>query len=235
MKGLIFDYGGTIDTAGDHWSYIIQQGWEIAGIHANIEEFRESYVFAERALAKNPLILPHHTFLDMLKIKMRIELQHFSEKHPLSEDEINSKSNEIASYCYQQARCSVNRAIPIIKMLKELYPIVLVSNFYGNIKEVLSDFKADNLFDDIIESAVVGVRKPDPEIFRLGCKALHLPPQELTVIGDSYKKDILPALSIGCQAIWIKGRCWSSEEQQQDYQPTISSLNQLPGVLARNN
>ena len=32
IKGLIFDYGGTIDTHGEHWSDIIFQGYKEAGV-----------------------------------------------------------------------------------------------------------------------------------------------------------------------------------------------------------
>ena len=28
IKGIIFDYGGTLDTRGDHWSEVLWQGYE---------------------------------------------------------------------------------------------------------------------------------------------------------------------------------------------------------------
>ena len=68
---------------------------------------------------------------------------------------------------------------------------------------VLEEFGLSHLFKDVIESAVAGVRKPDPEIFRLGVAALGLEPQETVMIGDSPDKDILPAQSIGCQTFQI--------------------------------
>ena len=71
--------------------------------------------------------------------------------------------------------------------------MVLVSNFYGNIHQVLNEFDLDGLFDSIIESAVVGVRKPDPAIFTLGVKALGMAAEDTVVVGDSYTKDIVPA------------------------------------------
>ena len=43
---------------------------------------------------------------------------------------------------------------------------ILVSNFYGNVNAVLRQFGLDGCFSEVIESAVVGVRKPDPEIWR---------------------------------------------------------------------
>ena len=88
---------------------------------------------------------------------------------------------------------------------------MLVSNFYGNISVVLNEFGFDNLFVGIVESAVVNVRKPDPAIFQLGVKALNMTPKDVVVVGDSYAKDIIPAHSIGCKTVWMKGEDWINE------------------------
>ncbi len=44
IKGIIFDYGGTLDTGGDHWSEVIWDAWQQAGVAADKAEFREVYV-----------------------------------------------------------------------------------------------------------------------------------------------------------------------------------------------
>ena len=87
--------------------------------------------------------------------------------------------------------------------------MVLVSNFYGNINVVLREFELDTLFDSVVESAVVGIRKPDYRIFKLGVEALGLPASEVTVVGDSLANDIVPAGSIGCSTVWLEGEHWS--------------------------
>ena len=105
--------------------------------------------------------------------------------------------------------------------------MVLVSNFYGNVEAVLEDFDLRRYFRSIIESAVVGIRKPDPRIFSLGVEALGLPPQQVLVVGDSYKKDIVPAESIGCRVAWLKGKGWTPEEDAQMHPAIISTLSQV--------
>ena len=50
IKGIIFDYGGTIDSRGVHWSEIIWDGYRAAGIDIDKETFRQAYVHAEREL-----------------------------------------------------------------------------------------------------------------------------------------------------------------------------------------
>ena len=188
VKGIIFDYGGTLDTGGDHWSEIIWQ----------------SYRASDVAISK---------------------------PGSRGANAVEEKSAATARYCYNAARASVEAAIPVLEALSERYPIVLVSNFYGNIETVLEDFGVRRFFDAIIESAVLGIRKPDPRIFEHGVKALGLLPEQTLVIGDSYHKDIVPAESLGCQAIWLKGKGWTEEEDAQLHPNTIHKLNEVLGIL----
>lgn len=227
IKGIIFDYGGTIDSGGDHWSEVIYAAYQKAGVIIDKPTFREAYVYAERELARTLHILPHHDFGNLLQIKMEIELGWLANQEKISPEEIAPKSQEIANYCEDFAKQSIKKAKETLNKLKERYPMVLVSNFYGNITTVLKSYGLESYFEKVIESAVVGIRKPDPGIFRLGCEALHLPPEEVVVVGDSYRKDILPALKLGCKAVWIKGKQWSEEEERQKYPHTITDLSQL--------
>lgn len=231
VKGIIFDYGGTLDTGGDHWSTVIRRAWQKAGIATDEARFREAYVWAERELARTRHILPEHDFHDLLKIKMRLELQWLSENGYFPPAQVEGKADEAAGYCYEAARANVDKARAVLETLKARYPMVLVSNFYGNIGSVLKDFGIADCFKKIIESAVVGVRKPNPEIFTLGVKALGLKPEEVLVVGDSYRKDIVPAESIGCQVLWLKGEGWSAEENEQQHENIIDDIEEVASLL----
>lgn len=118
-------------------------------------------------------------------------------------------------------------ARPTLDYLRERYPMVLVTNFYGNIEAVLADLGLTEYFPRIIESAVVGVRKPDPRIFGLGVEALGLEPEQVLVVGDSLSKDILPAESLGCKTAWIKGRPWFRDNDDKTHPNTIKKLEEL--------
>lgn len=232
IKGVIFDYGGTIDSRGVHWSEIIWDGYRQAGVPIDKPAFREAYVFAERELAKTRHILPEHNFFDLLLIKMRIELGRLSEERLLPAGyPAEEKAAEIARYCYGKARESVEEARPTLEYVNRRLPMVLVSNFYGNVETVLADFDLRRYFKTIIESAVVGVRKPDPRIFALGVEALGLKPEEVLVVGDSYKKDILPAESIGCQVAWLKGKGWTDEEDAVTHPSIIRKIEEIKKSL----
>lgn len=232
VKGIIFDYGGTIDCHGDHWSEIIWAGYQKENINVTKLQFRDCYVFAERELARVKHILPEHNFYDLLVIKMRIELQNLIDNNILPADyDIEVKGEAVARYCYEFAKSCIEEARSTLEKLYAKYPMVLVSNFYGNVETVLTDFDLRKYFKSIIESAVVGIRKPDPRIFALGVEALGLEPKDVIVIGDSYKKDIVPAETIGCQVAWVKGKGWTDDDDLVEHPHIVKKLSEVEDSL----
>ena len=273
IKGIIFDYGGTLDTRGDHWSEVLWQGYEHFGIGVADDEevepgvsihkqaFRDAYVYGERALAVNPIVTPDFHFEDILREKLILELNFLAGKElletgkddsekqaklgnlgndseasfskmssssdsssdssseslflSLSDSEIHQIAVDMARYINSKTLELLQENKQVLEHLKQAgYPMVLVSNFYGNINQVLKDAEIDGYFEDVIESAVVGVRKPNPAIFALGVCALDLPASQVLVVGDTYGKDIIPAHKLGCHTLWIKGLQW--EEKKVD-------------------
>ena len=225
IKGIIFDYGGTLDSRGVHWSEVLWQGYQQAGVPVNKQTFRTAYVEGERALARERIILPQDDFHVLLQKKAALEISYLPQQP--EETTRNRWVKEIAAYCDNAARGCIDEARPMLEQLHERYPMMLVSNFYGNIDEVLRSYGIRHLFKGIIESAVVGVRKPNPTLFRLGVDALELPPEEVLVVGDSLRKDIEPAEHLGCPVLWLKGKGWTDEEDQQTHPHTITRVTQV--------
>lgn len=225
IKGIIFDYGGTLDSRGVHWSEVLWNGYQQAGVPIDKETFRNAYVEGERALARERIILPQDNFLTLLRKKVELEISFLPEQ---PDDSTRSLwIDSIATYCDNAARSCINEAKPILEKLHERYPMMLVSNFYGNIDEVLRDYGIRHLFKGIIESAVVGVRKPNPTLFRLGVDALELQPVEVLVIGDSLNKDIQPSEALGCHVLWLKGKGWTEKEDLLTHPNTITRISQV--------
>ncbi len=224
IKGIIFDYGGTIDSRGVYWSWIIWDGYREAGVNVTLEQFREAYVFAECELARVRHVLPNDNFLDLLNKKMNIEFARLVEQ---GHTDCIEQAERVAHYCYNRARECVEEARPVLEALSAKYPMMLVSNFYGNIDSVLRDFDLRKYFKGIIESSVVGIRKPNPTLFKLGIDALEMEAHEVMVVGDSLKKDIFPSEKLGCHTRWIKARGWTDDEQTTTRPGIISSLEEL--------
>ena len=219
IKGYIFDYGGTLDTGGHHWGKVIWHAYERQQVPVSEAQFREAYVHGERTLGKNPIIQPDFTFRQTLEKKLQLQLEFLHQEYYLS---------PLLDDLYSRTQAETRKSREVLLRLKEQYPMVLVSNFYGNIQTVLGEFGLDGVFSQIIESAVVGVRKPDPRIFSLGVEALGLKPDEVVVVGDSIDKDIVPARQAGCHTVWFRGEGWTDDPVDESIpEKIITDLGEL--------
>lgn len=241
-KALIFDYGGTLDTNGLHWSHVLWEGFQHVSQNVPFvaplsvvtwQDFREAYVYAERTLGREEIIQPTDNFHQVLLKKVDLETQYLHAQgiwQP-EEGERQQAVVKIAAYCDEYVQRNIERARSLLEKLAKTYRLVLVSNFYGNIRTILRDYGLTH-FSAVIESAEVGIRKPDPAIYRLGVEATGVEAQECCVIGDSFGKDIVPAHSLGCQTVWLKGKSWEREEVDETV-PThiIGSLSELEHLL----
>lgn len=234
IQGVIFDYGGTIDTNGRHWAEVLWGKYEEIHVPVGKAAFREAYVHGERTLARFPFVKPDDNFRDVLRVKTRIQIDWLVENGKLSRGEADAEQYavRIADGCYAYVLEVLKRTRPVVQTLSERYKLVLVSNFYGNIQAVLKDFALDGFFPRIVESSVVGVRKPDPAIYRLGVEAMGFPAGQVLVVGDSFSKDMVPAKQVGCKAAWLKGEGWGGEETDESLPDiVITDLSALLSCL----
>ena len=232
IQGIIFDYGGTIDSNGKHWAEVLWESYKDKKVPVSKEQFREAYVYGERYLATNSVIKPEHNFHDLLRIKVDLQVEYLISKEYLPAGSNSSGyAFAISDQCYNFVRNMISAEKTILNQLHEEYPMVLVSNFYGNIHAVLKDFELLDCFDEIIESAVVGLRKPDPAIFGLGVKQLGFPAPNIVVVGDSYAKDIVPATKIGCKTVWLKGLGWEKDDDNATADVIITDFMELKDVF----
>ena len=217
IKGIIFDYGGTIDTNSRHWAEVLWGEYEALQVPVSKADFREAYVHGERTLAR---------------IKTDIQITYHVEQGKLSEADAAGKAyaRKVADACYQYVLNVLQRTRPVVETLAGRYKLVLVSNFYGNIQTILKDFALSDCFSDIIESSVVGVRKPDPAIYRLGVEAMGFPAENILVVGDSFSKDVVPAKTVGCKVAWLKGEGWGNETIDETLPDVV--ITDLPQLLS---
>ncbi|MCP4698208.1 MAG: HAD family hydrolase [Gammaproteobacteria bacterium] len=66
----------------------------------------------------------------------------------------------------------------------------------------------------------MGLRKPDPEIYRTALASVNEAPENTIMIGDTYSNDIAPAAEIGMKTIWILHR------PQKEKKDIVRILNQ---------
>jgi putative hydrolase of the HAD superfamily len=86
------------------------------------------------------------------------------------------------------------------------YRLAVVSNADGRVRALLEEAGLSPHFEFVVDSAEVGVEKPDPRIFRAATARLDLPPACCAYVGDIYEIDVLGARAAGLEAILI-GNC----------------------------
>lgn len=234
IKGIIFDYGGTIDTNSHHWAEVLWSKYVEHQVPVDKESFREAYVFGERALAKYPFVQPCHNFHEVLAIKVKLQVEYLAmqKRLPMDECQLTDYATRVADGCYQYVLDVLKITRSVVEELSKRYKLVLVSNFYGNIQTILKDFGLYTYFDEIIESSVVGVRKPDPAIYAMGVEAMGFDAENVLVVGDSFSKDVVPAKKVGCRVAWLKGEGWGGEEIDESLPDVIiTDLAQLPVIV----
>ena len=241
IKSLIFDYGGTLDTDGLHWSHVLWEAYtrtaarlpQARGLgEITWEAFRAAYVYGERTLGQRPIVQPEDDFHTVLLRKVDLETQYLQEQGLWTVPEADRRTviAALSDYCNRYVLRRMETSRRLLQHFSGKYRLVLVSNFYGNVRAVLRSYGL-TCFGAVIESAEVGIRKPDPAIWQLGIEAAGTPAAQCAVIGDSFGKDIRPAHSLGCETVWLKGRGWDREEADESL-PThvIHTIGELADI-----
>jgi HAD superfamily hydrolase (TIGR01509 family) len=99
----------------------------------------------------------------------------------------------------------------------------VVSNSDGRVEEALQAAGLRGYFDCVIDSAVIGVEKPDPRIFQAALTALGVRPHEALYVGDLYEVDIVGARAAGMHAVLLGAR----EKGAGVPCPTTGSIEEL--------
>ncbi|HEY3226444.1 MAG TPA: HAD family hydrolase [Planctomycetota bacterium] len=81
--------------------------------------------------------------------------------------------------------------------------LAVVSNSNGTVRELLRRVGLADRFETIIDSAEVGVEKPDPGIFRIALDRMGLTAAEAVYVGDTWHFDVVGARAAGLEAILL--------------------------------
>lgn len=87
------------------------------------------------------------------------------------------------------------------------YRLGIISNLIGEyeIYDWLRDDGLEDYFETVILSSVTGLRKPDPEMYRMACRELGLAPAQCASVADKLNRDITggKAAGIGANILFI--------------------------------
>ncbi|TDJ14514.1 MAG: HAD family hydrolase [Gammaproteobacteria bacterium] len=116
------------------------------------------------------------------------------------------------------------------------YRISIISNaaYSPFLTWTLERFELLHLFEKIVVSADVGVRKPGLDIFRMTLDQLELEPADVVYVGDDFQKDVAAPKQLGMRAIWFRpDGAAPPPEGQAAADAAVSELVQIPDRVDR--
>ncbi len=139
--------------------------------------------------------------------------------HTLSEDYINHLS-------------SFNHLFPntveVLDYLRPNYKLHIITNGFQEIQgKKLRNSGIYDYFDQIIDSEMAGVKKPNPIIFKLALEKAKVEPYRSLMIGDSLEADILGAKAVGLHTLHFNAH----REKEHTEAPIIYNLREIKSLL----
>jgi putative hydrolase of the HAD superfamily len=192
---VLFDFGGTLDADGLRWSVRVHSAYRDAGGALALEEFEPLFRQSDRRLEQLPGIRTMG-----LKATALAQATILNE---LLDDDQELDVNRAASLFVDQSLDTARRNRPLLEALSRRARLGVVSNFSGNLDRCLEDLGLLTLFDVTLDSAVVGLSKPAPEIFLSALERLDVAPEDAWMVGDNFEADIRPAAALGLSTCWL--------------------------------
>lgn len=119
------------------------------------------------------------------------------------------------------------------------YRLGIISNARdaANVERLIDQAQLRPWFNPIVISANVGVRKPNPRIFKVVLDAWRLAPDQVVMVGDMLGADVLGAHNANLRGIWatMQAERGANEAHSDTIVPdaVIQSLSELPGLLEK--
>ncbi|MDE2292706.1 MAG: HAD family hydrolase [Elusimicrobia bacterium] len=192
---LLFDYGGTLDDDGRPWLERFSPLWREAG--ADGEAVARAFYDADDGLPGR-----HDLRGKGLAETVLLQCRRVAELLLPSDP---GAAQRVADRFVEESRRTLRRNRPVLERLAARYRLGVVSNFYGNLEDVLASEGLRDLFGAVADSQRVGCTKPDPRLFRWALDRLGAEPGQALMVGDSLRRDMAGAEALGMPHAWMAG------------------------------
>ncbi|MEN3001583.1 MAG: HAD family hydrolase [Armatimonadota bacterium] len=117
--------------------------------------------------------------------------------------------------------------LPVLQALRQHHTLFLITN--GPAREQRRELHLLGLepyFELVAIEGELGVGKPDPAIFLHVQEQLHLAPEQILFVGNSWEHDVKGALQVGWRAAWLNREGAPTPEPEASV-PMLRSLTEL--------
>lgn len=118
--------------------------------------------------------------------------------------------------------------VEILEYLVPNYNLHIITNGFQEIQDKkLVGSNIHRYFDQVINSEMAGVKKPNPHIFELALQKAKVAPKNSLMIGDNLEADIMGARAVGMESIHFNAH----REPEHDLCLMISDLIEIKSFL----
>ena len=148
-------------------------------------------------------------------------------KHTVSDDIINQLAFDYIKYLSSYNHLFPN-TIEILDYLKPKYKLHIITNGFEEIQEKkMVNANIRDYFDQIINSEMAGVKKPNPLIFELALNSAKTTSDNSIMIGDSLEADIQGAREVGFHVLHFNAH----NDPYHEICPMIHDLGEIKSFL----
>ena len=248
IRGVLFDLGGTLHVndsppGRDIWfSRRVIERLGDYGIHLEISPEALAAQLAVTAEESTP-----QSEQDLKEPRgAEIWSRWFLREQGLSPSQLAPMAEEL-SFLYDYERVRVMRRPHLAETMERLREMGIrmgvISNIISHsvVPHFLAEYGIDGYMDCVITSCGTGIRKPDPEIFRVAERKMGLAPEELAYVGDTISRDVRGTRAAGWRLmIQIRNPGVAHRDKGLENGPwkpdyLIEDLAEIPDIIAREN
>jgi putative hydrolase of the HAD superfamily len=225
ISAILFDFGGTLDADGQHWLDRFYRIYDQIGLSAIPKErIKEAFYWADGRLEEDQNMRTAG-FRRMMERHVHYQFKKLGLDDP-------QREAEAAAAFYRPSEKVLHRNRRILERLHhEGLRLGVVSNFYGNVETLCEEAGLKPVLSVILDSLIVGFKKPGPKLFQLALDQLQLPADRVAFVGDSFERDIVPAKALGMTTFWMASELNRPALDPSKIDKTLYSLEDLPRAL----
>jgi HAD superfamily hydrolase (TIGR01509 family) len=196
MTAAVFlDFGGTLDADGVPWAARLFESYRHQGGVESAEAFEAAVRRSDRWIERLPGVRGFG-FRHLVRTQVSMLAELLADGPDRDRD---AWTTEFVAAAETVAR----RNRPVLETIRARFRLGVVSNFLGCLQPCLEELNLADCFDLVLDSGIVGIRKPDVRLFLRGSDAFGVLPASCWMVGDNPFADIEPAGRIGFRTCWI--------------------------------
>ncbi len=120
----------------------------------------------------------------------------------------------------------------LLNDLRKTFRLGIVTNALYDAHLKISQMGLSSIFstETIFQAEKLGYRKPDPEIYSAALDHFGKKPNETIFVGDSWVHDVVGAMDVGMEAIWVNSKGLSQTTSHIPY-AVVSDITELRDIL----